>query len=234
MGTSDTHVREHRSVLAAAEKRVLMWIAMRLPRAISSDHLSALGFVSMLMAGASFAAFRLSSLSAIGVVVALAANWFGDSLDGTVARVRGEERPRYGYYLDHFLDLAGTTALMIGLACSGLMHAYLAAAVLCAYLLVAAETYLATHTVRIFRISQFGFGPTELRILIAAGALKVMQSPNVTLGGLATVPLFDMGGLIAAVVLAAIFVRSGLRNARELYRAEPIPNRIRRRDSLIR
>jgi phosphatidylglycerophosphate synthase len=188
----------------------------------------------MLMAGASFAAFRLSSLSAIGVVVALAANWFGDSLDGTVARVRGEERPRYGYYLDHFLDLAGTTALMIGLACSGLMHAYLAAAVLCAYLLVAAETYLATHTVRIFRISQFGFGPTELRILIAAGALKVMQSPNVTLGGLATVPLFDMGGLIAAVVLAAIFVRSGLRNARELYRAEPIPNRIRRRDSLIR
>ena len=104
-----SHVRQHNSILATAEKRALIWMAERLPRAINSDHLSALGCVSMAGAGLSF---WLASVDAVAgaslVVVCLILNWFGDSLDGTVARVRNQQRPRYGYYVDHVIDLAGT------------------------------------------------------------------------------------------------------------------------------
>jgi phosphatidylglycerophosphate synthase len=226
MEPSGTHVRDQRSALATVEKRVLLWIAVRLPRAVRSDHLSALGFVSMLMVGTSFAAFRLSSFAAVGVVVFLAANWFGDSLDGTLARVRGEERPTYGYYLDHVLDLAGTAALMTGVACSGLMQPLVAAAVLGAYLLVAAETFLATHALRVFHMSQFGLGPTELRVLLAAGALRATTAPEVTWNAIGTFRLFDVGGIVAIVALTAIFLISGVHHAHVLYRAEPLPRRV--------
>src|SRR5262245_41809385 len=126
------HRRHHHSLLSAAEKRLLVWIAGRLPRRISSDHLSVLGLLSMAVAGASFAAFRATPWAALAVIVSLTANWFGDSLDGTVARVRGHERPRYGFYVDHAIDLAGSTFLLAGLACSGLMNPLLATALLAA------------------------------------------------------------------------------------------------------
>src|SRR5262252_4141118 len=143
---SAAHTRTNTSLTAAAEKRLLVWIASRLPPAITSDALSALGFAAMAATGLCFAALRLTPWASAGVVVALAANWLGDSLDGTVARVRRQERPRFGYYVDHVIDLAGTTLLMIGVACSGLMHPALALAVLAAYLLVSAESYLTTHS----------------------------------------------------------------------------------------
>ena len=141
------HVREHRSVLAAAEKRALIWLAGRMPSRINSDHLSALGLISMLGAGLSFACFRFSPWAAAAVIACLAANWFGDSLDGTVARVRGHQRPRYGFYVDHVIDLAGSAFLLTGLAISGLMSPLFATVLLSAYLLVSAETYLATHAI---------------------------------------------------------------------------------------
>src|SRR5678816_2800366 len=100
-----THVREHRSILAAAEKRLLIYIAERLPRSINSDHLTSLALAGMALAGAAFAAARWDRRALWLVVLALAVNWFGDSLDGTLARVRRAERPRYGFYIDHALDI---------------------------------------------------------------------------------------------------------------------------------
>jgi phosphatidylglycerophosphate synthase len=216
------HVREHRSVLATAEKRALIWIAERLPRAINSDHLSALGLSSMLAAGAAFAAMRFNRWAALAVVAALVANWFGDSLDGTVARVRGQQRPRYGFYVDHVIDIAGITLLIAGVALSDLMHPLLALGLLTAYLLVSAESYLATHAAGIFRMSFAGFGPTELRIVLAAGVLKAMQSPSISAGPLASYKLFDVGGAIAILGLTIAFVASAMRNTTALYRAEPL------------
>ena len=219
-----SHVRVHKSVLAAAEKRTLIYIAERLPRAVNSDHLSAIGLAAMLGAGFSFAAFRVSpAWAALGVVAFLVANWFGDSLDGTVARVRQQQRPRYGFYVDHVIDLAGSTFLLSGLACSGLMSPLIAASLLCAYLLVSAETYLATHASGVFRMSFMGFGPTELRILIAIGAIKAAIAPEVDVPALGLMRLFDIGGLIGAAGLIVACIAAAVRNTRALYLAEPLP-----------
>jgi archaetidylinositol phosphate synthase len=217
------HVREHQSLTASAEKRLLVAIAGRLPRVITSDHLTLLALAAMLLAGAGYALARWDDRALWLVVIALGLNWFGDSLDGTLARVRGHQRPRYGYYVDHAIDLAGTLFLMTGLAVSGLMSPFTAVVVLAAYLLVSAETYLATHAAGVFRMSVLGVGPTELRVLIGIGALRAASDPVISLGPLGPARLFDVGGAIAAVALLVIFTWSAVRTGRELYRAEPLP-----------
>jgi len=217
------HIRQNTGLLAAVETRTLRWIARRLPSRVNSDHLSALGLGGMAAAGLSFAAFPFSSWAVVGVIVALVANWFGDSLDGTVARVRQQQRPKYGFYVDHMIDLAGTTFLLAGLACSGLMSPFTAALALAGFLLVSAETYLATHASGVFRMSFLGFGPTELRILIAIGALKAATDPSISLGALGSIRLFDLGGAIAAAGMAFVFVVSAIRNILALSAADPRP-----------
>jgi phosphatidylglycerophosphate synthase len=215
-----THVREHRSILAAAEKRLLIFIAERLPRGINSDHLTSLALAAMGLAGAAFAAARWDRRALWLVVVALALNWFGDSLDGTLARVRRAERPRYGFYVDHVLDIAGATLLFGGLACSPFITPSIALTLLIAYLLVAGEVFLATAVRGVFKMSVGGIGPTELRIILAAGAMALLRDPHVSIGML-TVRLFDLGGALAAAGLLAVFVVSVLRNASALAVAEP-------------
>ncbi len=222
-GLAANHTRRHRSVLAKLEKRLLVAIATRLPPSVSSDALSALGFACMFLAAAGFAAFRLSPTAGLVVVAALAGNWFGDSLDGTVARVRRQQRPRYGFYVDHVMDVAGTSVLVGGIAASGLMDPCLALLLLVAFLLVSAETYLAMIADGVFRISFLGVGPTELRIVLAAGVIQAMSSPWVTVGVLGRHRLFDVGGTIAIVGLVATFVWSAARQTRALYIAEPLP-----------
>jgi archaetidylinositol phosphate synthase len=216
------HIRDNRSVLAAAEKRLLVWIARNLPPSVNSDRLSALALVSMLGAGAAFAFISLSPWFAAVFIVLLVLNWFGDSLDGTVARVRDRQRPRYGFYVDHVIDLTGAAAVMSGMALSGAMTPAIGFALLAVYFIVAAETFLATHSVGVFRMSFAGFGPTELRVVLAAGAMKVASSPTVELMGREFQRL-DVGGVVAIVGLAVTFVVSAIRNGAALYRAEPLP-----------
>lgn len=220
---SAEHVRENLGILARLEKRALVWMAARLPRAVNSDHLSALGLAAISAAGLSFAAFPLTRWAALGVAASLAVNWFGDSLDGTVARVRRQQRPRYGFYVDHVIDIAGSAVLFAGLACSGLVSPGVALATLAAYLLVSAESYLATHAAGIFRMSFLGFGPTELRILLAVGALKAAVSPWVSIGGGTRVLLFDIGGVMGVAGLLIAFIAASIRNTRALYIADPRP-----------
>jgi archaetidylinositol phosphate synthase len=224
-GHAGVHTRENLSFLAESEKRALIWIARRLPTAVNSDHLSALGLAAMAAAGLSFAAFRVTGWAALGVVVSLLANWFGDSLDGTVARVRNQQRPRYGFYVDHIIDVAGTALLLAGMACSGLMNPLIALTTLVLFLIVSAESYLATHAAGVFRMSFAGVGPTELRIVIAIGAVKAALSPWATLGSFAHVRLFDVGGMAAAIGMLIAFVVAAIRNTRTLYLAEPVPAR---------
>jgi archaetidylinositol phosphate synthase len=216
------HIREQRSLLAAAERRLLIAIATRLPGWLNSDHLTLIGLVSMLAAGAAFAAIANSRWSAAALALALLVNWFGDSLDGTLARVRQRQRPRYGYYVDHVIDLAGTAALLAGMGVSGLIDPAIAGAALAAYLLVSAEIYLATHAAGVFRLSFGGFGPTELRILLAVGGFYVAEHPWIEIAGL-RVRLLDVSGVIAIAALVLVFIASAIRNARALYVVERLP-----------
>ena len=214
-------IREHHSVLAAAEKRLLVRIAGRLPHFINSDHLTLLALLAMALAGAGYALARWNPQALWLVIGALALNWFGDSLDGTLARVRGAERPRYGFYVDHVLDLVGITLLMAGLACSGYMAPIVALSVLVAYLLVAGEVFLATAVQGVFRMSFAGFGPTELRILLGIGTLALFGNPQVDIGMAGRVRLFDLGGMIATAGMLIAMAVGVFRNTTALARLEP-------------
>ena len=220
-------IREHRSILMANEKRLLTWIARRIPGRVTSDHLTILGILGMLLAGLSYWAARWDGRALLLVVVALALNWFGDSLDGTLARVRDCQRPRYGFYVDHILDMVGTCFLLGGLAASSYMTPLIAVALLAAFLLVSAESFLATHAVGIFRLSFMRIGPTELRILLAFGTLWLMHQPIIRVGSLGPFLLFDVGGTCAIAGLAVTVMVSAIRNTRILYRAEPLAKKQR-------
>lgn len=209
-------------ISASLEKRCLLWLAARLPRQVTSDHLTALALIAMLMTGLSFYLARFNRLALLLAVVWLAVNWFGDSLDGTVARVRKQERPRYGFYVDHVVDCVGIVFLLIGLALSGFMSPLVAMGFLVAYLLLSAEVYLATYCLTEFRMSFWGVGPTELRILLAVGALALFSDPMVEIVD-ARYRLFDVGGVVAIAGIVVTMVCSVARNVRALYRADPLP-----------
>lgn len=217
------HDREHGSILAKAEKLALVWMAQRLPHWINSDHLTLLGFAGMLLAGVAYLLAPRDPLALPLVVFALALNWLGDSLDGTLARVRNQQRPRYGFYVDHVLDMVGTFVLLGGLALSGYMSPLLAMAMLAAYLTAAAEEFLATHVRRVFHLSFLGFGPTELRIILSIGTLYLLYKPWVHLGSLGMFRLFDVGGAVAIAGLVLKVLVSAIRNAHALYLAERLP-----------
>jgi archaetidylinositol phosphate synthase len=216
------HLRTNGSPLASAERRALIHMAQRLPGWVTPDHLSGLGLAAMAGAGLSFWAAQFWLVGLAGVVLSLAVNWFGDSLDGTLARVRKKERPRFGVYVDHVIDLAGATMLFCGLGASGFMSPLVALGVLAAYLLVSAEVYLATHVRGVFKMTFLGVGPTELRILLAIGVAALAWRPMVAPFGLGPFRLFDVGGVVAIAGMGAAFVISSIRNTRALFEAERV------------
>jgi archaetidylinositol phosphate synthase len=212
--------RDHTSLLAAAEKRTLIWIAQRLPPWVNSDHLTALGFVALLGAGGCYWYSRWNPLALLGAIVCLAVNWFGDSLDGTLARVRDCQRPRYGFYVDHILDALGMFFLMTGVVLSGYISASIGYAFLIAYLLLSIEIYLATYTIGKFHLSHWRFGPTELRILLVIGNLVVLlRSPFATIAGRQFL-LFDIGFLAGAAGVSMILLQTVIAHTVQLYREE--------------
>src|SRR5712692_6811808 len=187
--------REHGSILASAEKRALVWLAHRMPAWVNSDQLTALGFLSLLAVGLSYWYSRYSRAGLILAIVFFVLNWFGDSLDGTLARVRNRQRPRYGFYVDHVLDACGSVFVFAGLALSGYMSERVAVGLLVAYFLLSIEVYLATYTVGKFHLSFAAFGPTELRLLLIAGNIALFFKPFSIIFGRQYL-MFDVGGTI--------------------------------------
>ncbi|MGH9504640.1 MAG: CDP-alcohol phosphatidyltransferase family protein [Terriglobales bacterium] len=211
--------RIHNGLTSNLEKQVLIWMAKRTPRWINSDHLTLLGFLAQVMAGASYALAAWSRYWLLAGIVFLALNWLGDSLDGTLARVRQQQRPRYGFYIDHMVDSVGGLALMGGLALSGYMHPYIAIGLLTAFLLLSIQSYLATYTLGEFQLSFWNFGPTELRILLSIGNAALLYRPMVLHGHYR---LFDVGGAVGLLGMAAMLIFFTARNTRRLYVRERI------------
>jgi archaetidylinositol phosphate synthase len=214
--------RVNRSLTATIEKRILQGMAKRAPRWVSSDQLTALGLSAQIGGGIFYALSRYNHHALLLVILCLALNWFGDSMDGTLARIRHQQRPRYGFYVDHMVDIFGSVALMCGLGCSGLLHWSTAIAMLVSFLLLSSESYLATYTLSSFQLSHGVFGPTEIRILLIIGNLTLLRSPYSTVLGHRML-LFDLGGRIAAVSMFAMAIFVAIRHTAQLYRQEPLP-----------
>jgi phosphatidylglycerophosphate synthase len=215
--------RAQSSFLAPIEKRFLIWLARRAPAWMHSDHLTALGLFALLAAGLCYWYSRWNPAALLLVIVCLAANWAGDSLDGTLARVRDKQRPRFGFYVDHIVDCLGALFLLGGLALSSFMSHGIALGLLIVYLLLSCEIYLATYTLGKFQISFWKFSPTELRILLAAGNIALFLNPR---AGLTVVgerySMFDIGGAIGIVGMALVLAVSVIKHTRALYQAEPV------------
>ncbi|HKP11868.1 MAG TPA: CDP-alcohol phosphatidyltransferase family protein [Blastocatellia bacterium] len=208
------------SLTAKVERKALNYLAARLPRWVNSDHLTMLGLMAMVAAGACYAAARWWPPAILIVNLWLAVNWFGDSLDGTLARLRNRQRPRYGFYVDHIVDALGILAILCGLALSGYMSWVVALAFLVAYFLLSIDVYLATYTIGAFRMAYCKLGPTELRILLAVGNVAAFLKPRARVLG--DHLLLDVATLISVAVLLVITAASIARNTATLYRAEKI------------
>ena len=207
------------SFLAALEKKTLLWLAERTPPGINSDHLTALGFAGQLAAGVFYALSRWNRYYLLAVIACLVVNWLGDSLDGTLARVRQQQRPRYGFYVDHMVDSFGAVAMMGGLALSGYMHPWIAIGLLIGFLVLSIQSYLATYTMGEFHLSFWNFGPTELRLLLAVGNLALLRWPVVLHH---QYRLFDIGGAIGLAGMTLMVIFFTIKNGYRLYCEERI------------
>jgi phosphatidylglycerophosphate synthase len=214
-------IRLQESFTARAERRALAWLAEGLPSWVNSDHLTLVGFVAMFLAGASYALARTNRVGLILATIFLALNWFGDSLDGTLARLRNRQRPRYGFYVDHMIDTLGGLFLMSGLAISGIVDWRIALGMFIAFLMLSVEVYLAAYTLGTFRLSFAKFGPTEIRILLALGNAALWFRPDARIFS-SSYRVFDVGGIIAIAGMALMLIISTIRNTAILYRAERI------------
>jgi archaetidylinositol phosphate synthase len=212
-----TRVQE--SVTSVLERRALLWLAVHLPSWVNSDQLTFLGFVAMLLAGCSYVLSRWQPVGLLLSTLFLALNWFGDSLDGTLARVRNRQRPRYGFYVDHMIDSFGALFLMAGLGLSGYVDWRIAMGMLVAFLLLSIEAYLASYTLGVFRLSFAKLGPTEIRIFLGLGNLVLWQHPNMRVPGLSW-RLFDFAGLVAIPAMGIMVITAAVCHTADLYRQE--------------
>ncbi len=202
---------------ARVEKRALLWLAPRTPARVTSDHLTLMGLVAMAASGVLYGLAGGHPWLLLLVNAALVLNWLGDSLDGTLARYRRVERPRFGFYVDHLVDAFGVLFVLGGLALSGLMTPIVAACFLVAYYLLSIETYLATYAIGRFKISWGPVGGTELRIGLAVVNVLVFLQPR--LPGSSWL-VFDALGLGATASLCVLAVVAGVRGTRALARRE--------------
>lgn len=192
-----------------------------MPGWVNSDHLTVLGFLSLIAVGLSYWYARYSQAGLLLVIVFFFTNWFGDSLDGTLARVRNRQRPRYGFYVDHVLDACGSLFVFAGLALSGYMSERIAVGLLVVYFLLSIEVYLATYTVGTFHLSVGAFSPTELRLLLIAGNIALFFHPVATIAGRQFL-LFDVGGAIGIAGMAIALLWAIVKHTLYLYRTETL------------
>ena len=215
-------VRLQETLVTSLEKKALRWLAERMPSWVNSDHLTALGFVAQFLVGLSYALARGNKLWLWAATAFLVINWFGDSLDGTLARYRNRQRPRYGFYLDHVIDSFGAIFLCGGLALSGFMSPLVALVLLVAFLALSIEVYLATYCLGQFKLGHFLLGPTEIRLILGFGNIALLRHVHVHFLGTGYL-LFDLGGLIAAGGMFFMLVSSAIRHTVVLYREERLP-----------
>lgn len=215
--------RERAALTARIEKRALVWLARRLPAAVTSDHLTLLGTVAAIATGAAYALSALNPHWLWLASAALVVNWYGDSLDGTLARVRHTERPRYGYYIDHAVDAFTTTIIGAGIGLSPYVALPVALLMVILYLIMSINVYLESTVHGVFRMDYGIVGPTEVRILlilantalVGFGAWSGLRPERVE-------PVASLGASILLGGMTVLLLWRFAANLRELGAAEPL------------
>jgi archaetidylinositol phosphate synthase len=205
--------REKRFLLAESEARLLAAIAGRLPRFVRPDHLTVLALVAAVAVAVAAATGHFWAAAALLVV-----HWLGDSLDGTLARVRHAERPRYGYYLDHLADAVATALVGVGLGLSAQMHLFAGLVLVIAYLALSINSYLETQALGRFSLGYGRLGPTEARLALIALLAAVALGARVSFAGLT---LLDVVALAGSLVMGVALAGRAAKNLRVLAEREP-------------
>ncbi len=199
-----------------------------MPAWVGSDHLTILGFLGADSWSASATPSRVTTaVGCCGEFCSSRSTGLATVSDGTVARFRNRQRPRYGFYVDHVIDAIGSTVLMTGLALSGFMSPLIALALLIAFLLLAIEVYLATYTIGSFHLSFFNLGPTEIRIILAIGNIALyVRGPWAHIAG-RTFLVFDIGAVVAIVVMGVMFLYAAIKHTAQLYQRRAAAMKLR-------
>lgn len=216
------------SFINAAEKKALVWLAGKQPKFINSDHLSFIGFLGAVIIGAGYVLTNLDIkwlwLSSFGFLV----NWYGDSLDGTLARVRNQQRPIYGYYLDHTLDAVNECIMFICAGLSAFLNIHIAIAALILYLLMSMNVSMNAHLKGEFKLTYIKLGPTELRILmVILNTLIILVKPLrntwdlVLFGHTFALTFFDIAGAVIVGILLIVYLTTIFSDAKYYSRIDP-------------
>ena len=230
--TNEESVRIQTSVLNGAEKKVLNWLAERQPAWMTSDILTVIGTVGAIVIAVGFILAGTRDihylwLSSLGFVI----NWYGDSLDGTLARVRNRQRPVYGYYLDHTVDAINEVIMFLGAGLSGLVHIEIALMILVVYLLLTINVSVNAHLKREFCLTYAKMGPTEFRIimivintvLIYVAPIREFSLPLNVSGRDIVLTALDAAAIFIFFVLVLIYIITVIKDAREYSRLDPMP-----------
>jgi archaetidylinositol phosphate synthase len=219
-----SEVRIQTSILYGIEKKILIWLAERMPKKINSDHLTIIGFLGALI---STAGYILSNweinflwLASFGLIV----NWFGDSLDGTLARVRNAQRSIYGFFIDHNVDALTILVICIGAGLSPFIKFSTALLVLAGYLLLSVYTYINTYLIGEFKITYNKLGPTEFRLIVILINTIFIYFPTGNQNFVfmeATLSIFDVIGIGAASILFIIYLISFLKDKNKFAKIDP-------------
>lgn len=222
--TTEKATRIQTSLLNGIEKRVLVWLAERQPRWVTSDILTYVGIFGALLCGAGFALSSIDInflwLSSLGLIV----NWYGDSLDGTLARVRECQRPKYGFFIDHSVDAITITLMCVGAGLSPLLRLDVALGVLAAYLILSVYTYVCTIVTNKMRLTYGVMGPTEFRLVVIITNTLFIYTPWHTLSytiGSATFSLFDLIAIGVIGVIMLLWTIQWLSDRKQLSKLDP-------------
>ena len=232
MDKHEESLRIQTSILNGIEKKILVWLANRQPGWMTSDILTVIGTIGAVIIAAGFIMagndIRFLWLSSLGFVI----NWYGDSLDGTLARVRNRQRPLYGYYLDHTVDAINETIMFLGAGLSGLMHFELAIMILVVYLMLTINVSVNAHLKKEFKLTYAKLGPTEFRIImIIVNTVLIYVTPirkfTVTIGGaeesMIILSALDIVAVFILVILSLMYLVTVIKDARGYALIDPMP-----------
>lgn len=217
------------SLVNKAERRLLVWLAERQPRWVTSDMLTVVGTIGAVVIFVGYALctldYRWLWLASLGFVI----NWYGDSLDGTLARVRNTQRPVYGFFIDHNIDGINETLMFVGLGLSPFIHLSTSLLVLVVYLLLSIYVYINAHLKGEFKLTYAKMGPTEFRLLAIVLNTVLLFVPGLRdyklmvsmLGNTVELYLLDFAGIVVLVVLIAMHWGSLIHDGREFAQKDP-------------